>query len=156
MLSHQCRVVEFIKHRNQKEHFTGSYIVHEWNGNGYISFKAHLTFAEKQERVVQIGNLNLPKNLVPQSSVMLQECFCDCDYFTSFNLPCQHLFAVWHLLQLKRMGNCFKQFSRWLRISETDDYFNENLLRGLENPFFIKLSERERLYYMNEEDNYFA
>lgn len=52
MLSHQCRIVELIKHRHQKDHYTGSYIVHEWNGNGYISFKAHLTFAEKQERVV--------------------------------------------------------------------------------------------------------
>lgn len=33
-------------------------------------------------------------------------------------------------------------------MSDTDDYFNENVLRGVDNPYFIKLSERERLFYM--------
>ncbi len=131
MLSHQCKVLEFfrIRPRQTKEvpsPWTGQYVVREWVG-GYQHFKVHLTFAERPKSLVFINGKHLPPNLQPATSIQLHECLCDCEYFTSFNLICQHLFSVFNILQLKRIGHCFKQFSRWLRLLENDDYFNENL-----------------------------
>ena len=98
-----------------------------------------------------MGLGHLPAHCQPESSQLLTGCQCDCSYFYSFNLICQHIFAVFNVLQVKRLGHCYKLFSRWLRVSENDDYYNENVQRGIENPFFVKISERERLYYMQED-----
>ena len=157
MLSHQCRVLEFYRmkpksQKDQQSFWTGQYVVREWVGE-YVNFRVHLSFADRPQFGPLIGFTggHLPPHLQPLTNVLLQECFCDCEYFISFNLLCQHIFAVFNVLQLKRIGHCYKQFSRWLRLSENDDYFNDNLLRGIENPFFVKLSEKERLYYLQED-----
>ena len=73
---------------------------------------------------------------------MLLECICDCDYFLQFSLICQHIFAVFSVMQVKRIGRSYKQFHRWLRKEDSDDYFADHI--NVVNPYLIKMTERER------------
>ena len=135
MLSHQCKVMEFKRFnfsqkrlRDHKNPWTGEYIVREWIGQ-HVNFRVLVEFdgIPHHGPLIGVSHGHLPAYCQPELSQMLTGCQCDCHYFYSFNLICQHIFTVFNILQLKRLGHCYKLFSRWLRVSENDDYYNENI-----------------------------
>ena len=56
---------------------------------------------------------------------------------------------MFNVIQLKRIGKSYKQFYRWLRQAENDDYYNEHVM--ITNPYHIKLTEKERKCFLDQQ-----
>ncbi|CAG5090336.1 Protein of unknown function [Cotesia congregata] len=76
---------------------------------------------------------------------------CQCPFYISMHLPCKHIFAIGHALNLRLYDECFVQNQRWIKEKLVSQIFTtENTLDTIQSPISVTKKIKTKPPSVNE------